>query len=160
MGANGCIYFQKNFWEVQTPSPACLWLECSRKRDIPSRNSAWLNLLQKGKVKASEGWGWMQPRRELSCAEWAENRRGGCAAGRVLLSALRMGDHTEIDRASGETTCCFSVSSSAPRNPPHATGNAETHKWWIISSSATNLLCSTGQILPSWWGLLLNQSTS
>lgn len=119
MEANGCICFQKNFWEVQMLTPACLWLDCSRKRTFspahqaecaPERKSR-----SKWRLRLDEAWERVEC---ICCVEGTENRRGGCAAGKVLLSALKMGNHTGTDRASGETTCCFSISSSAPRNPP------------------------------------------
>lgn len=162
MEANGCICFQKNFWEVQALTAVCLWLHCTRKKAWkPSWKPGWICSRKekqkwvKAKVGCSPGESWVA----LLCRR-AENRRGGCAAAKVLLSVLKMGNHTGTHRASGETTCCFSISSPAPRNPPNPMGSPEAPKWWIISSSAPNLLCSTGQILPSWWGLLLNHSTS
>lgn len=146
------------FWEVRTSTPVSGLLQerghslLHTRLSFPERKSKsnWRPRLDTAQERAEC----------ICCVEWAENRRGGCAAGKVLLSALKRGDHTGTDRSGGQTMFCFCISSSAPRNPPHPTGSAEAHRRWIISSPATNLLCSTGEILPSWWGLLLNQSTS
>lgn len=120
---------------------------------------ARLNPFHTWRVKVSKDWGWMQPRRELcASAVYRRQERGLCSRKSASLHPENR-DLAPTGRATVERVCCFSTPAPAPINPPHCKDNAEAQKWWIIFNSATNLLCSPGPILPSWWGLPLNRST-
>lgn len=133
----------------------CLGLDCSRKRAIPPAHQAESTPDGKSKSKLRLKLNAAQDRAAcICCVEGGEDRRGGCAAGKVPLFTLKMGNRAVKHRANGETVCCFSTPAPASINPPHRKDNTEAQKKWIIFSSATNFLCSPGQILSSWWGLL------